>query len=103
MLEDENFLKWLVKAVDYKPYSLKNLFVKKTLKNQKTSLNHQEVYDFWLPNSIISNDSVNSSKRVTKMNFLKNYKNIVDPEVREEEKTCKRICNVTMIVATKRI
>ena len=37
-------------------------------------------------NSIISNDSANSSKRITKMKSLKNYKNIVDNDVREEEK-----------------
>ena len=37
------------------------------------------------------------------MNFLRNYKNTVDPEVQEEEKTFKRICNITIIVATKRI
>ena len=76
MFEDQNFLKWLTKAIDYKPYSLKNLFVSKKIKqtkNWKTNLNHQEIYDFSLQNSIISNDSVNSSKRITKINFL-NYK-----------------------------
>ena len=37
------------------------------------------------------------------MKFLKNYKNIVDNDVREEEKTHKKSANITMIVATKRI
>ena len=54
-------------------------------------------------NSIISNDSANSSKRITKMKSLKNYKNIVDNDVREEEKKHKKSANITMIVATKRI
>ena len=82
LLEDDNFLKWLAKSVSYKPYLLKNHLSKKTRKDRTCSVNHQKIYNFCLQNSIISNDSANSSKRITKMKFLKNYKNIVDSEVR---------------------
>ena len=37
------------------------------------------------------------------MKSLKNYKNIVDHDVREEQKKHKKSANITMIVATKRI
>ena len=52
---------------------------------------------------IISNDSANSSKRITKMKFLKNYKNIVDNDIREEEKKHTKSANLRMVVATKTI
>ena len=82
MLEDDNFLKWLAKSVNYRPYLLKNHLSKKTRKDRNYIANHQKIYNFCLQNSIISNDTANSSKRITKMKFLKNCKNIVDSEVR---------------------
>lgn len=103
MLDDENFLNWLAKSVGYKPYSLKHLLNAKTQKNRRSNvINHQEIYEFWIQNSITSNDSANSTKRITKMAFLKKFKHITDPEVREEEKALKSGSKV-MILATKRI
>lgn len=105
MLNDDNFLKWLADAVDYKVYSLRNV-IRLNLGNKKdrsTLINHQAIYDFWVQNSITSNDSVNSTKKITKLAYLKQYKKIVDPDVREEEKKRKKSSNVTLIVATKRI
>ena len=63
----------------------------------------QEVYDFWVQNSVTSNDSTNSSKRFSKMSFFRNFKEINNDNVREEEKTRKKGSKVKMIVATKRI
>ena len=48
MFEDQNFLKWLTKAVDYKPYSLKNLFVSKKIKHEKLKDQSQPSRDLWL-------------------------------------------------------
>ena len=81
ILDDDNFLKWLVNSVSYIPCLLKNHLSKKTPKDKTCIVNLQEIYDFWLLNSIISKDSANSSKCITKMKFLKNYKNIVDNDV----------------------
>ena len=61
------------------------------------------MYDFWVQNSVTSNDSTNSSKRVSKMSFFRNFKEINNDNVREEEKTRKKGSKVKMIVATKGI
>lgn len=104
MLEDESFLKWLAHKLDYRPYLLKKMLNKKSDGRTETrKIDHQSVYDFWLKNSIISNDSVNSSKRMTKEEFTKKYKNIEDKELIEEEKVHKKTENILMVVATKRI
>ena len=79
LLDDQHFLKWLSKAVDYKLYRLKNLVSSKPRSNRKSySVPQQEVYDFWVQNSITSNDSTNSSKCVSKMSFFRDFKEITD-------------------------
>ena len=104
LLDDDFFLNWFANSVDYKPYSLKNLITVKTPISRKNyHVKHQEVYDFWFQNSITSNDSANTTKRVSKINFLKSFKVITDPQVREEVKTRKKRSTVKMVVATKRI
>ena len=100
MFEDKNFLRVVCHCSWLQTVLFKKLVCLKLLKNRKTNLKYQQIYDFLLQKSIICNDSVNSSKHITKMNFPKNYENIFDPEGWEEEKTCKWSCNVTMIVAT---
>ena len=92
LLDDQHFLKWLSKAVDYKLYQLKNLVLSKPRSNRKSYfVPKQEEYDFWVQNSITSNDSTNSLKRVSKMSFFRDFKEIANDNVREEEKTQKRI------------
>ena len=104
LLDDENFLRWLSKEVDYKPYLLKNLASSKPSSNRKNySIPQQEVYDFWLQNSITSNDSTHSTKRISKMSFMRNFKEIKHENIREEEKTHKKGSKLKMVVATKRI
>ena len=104
LVTDQHFLKWLSKAVDCKLYQLINLVKSKPRSNRKSySVPQQEVYDFWVQNSITSNNSTNSSKHVLKMSFFRDFKEITDDNVREEEKTCKKGSKVKMIVTTKRI
>ena len=103
MINDDNFLKWLADAVGYKVYSLRNLIRSDLSRNRPTSINCQAIYDFWIQNSVTSNDSVNSTKKITKMAYLKRYKKIDDSDIREEEKQRKKSSNITLIVATKRI
>ena len=104
LLDDKNFLRWLSKEVDYKPYLLKNLVSSKPSSNRKSySVPQKEVYDFWLQNSITFNDSTNSTKRISKMSFMRNFKEIKDENIREEEKTHKKGSKLKMVVATKRI
>ena len=77
LLDDQHFLKWLSKAVGYKLYQLKNLALSKPRSNRKSySVPKQEEYDFWVQNSITSNDSTNSLKRVSKMSFFRDFKEI---------------------------
>jgi len=104
LLDDQHFLKWLSKEVDHKLYQFKNLISSKRVNNRKSySVPTQEMYDFWLQNSITLNDSTNSSKRVSKMSFSTDFKEITDENVWEEEKTRKKGSKVKMIVGTKRI
>ena len=59
MLDDKDFLSWLSKKLEYKPNRLKSLLQDKA-HNIRKSLQpktYQDVYDFWLQNSINSNDS----------------------------------------------
>ena len=63
----------------------------------------QEVYDFWVQNSITSNNSTSSSKHVSEMSFFRDFKEITDDNVREEEETRKKRSKVKMIVDTKGI
>ena len=91
LLDDQHFLKWLSKAVDYKLYQLKILVSSKPRSNRKSyHVPQQKVFDFWVQNSITSNDSTNSSKRVSKMSFFRDFKKMTDDNVREEEKTRKK-------------
>lgn len=63
MLDNESLLKWLAKSVGYKRYSFKYFLNTRTRKDRKSNLiNHREIYEFWIQNSIIFNDSANSTK-----------------------------------------
>ena len=104
LLDDQHFLKWLSKAVDYKLYRLKNLVSSKPRSNRKSySVPQQELYDFWIQNFITFIESTNSSKRVSKMSFFRNFREITDGNIWEEEKTRKKGSKVKMIVARKSI
>ena len=87
MLEDNGFITWLANGTGYKPNRLKkNLKENKTNKrNSKfAAVNFQEIYDFWLDNSINSNKSVYDMKRITKLFFLEQFLNITDSNVIEK-------------------
>ena len=43
-------------------------------------------YDFWLSKSITLNDSANSTKNISKLSCLRQFKNIKDSDVQEKEK-----------------
>ena len=105
LLHDEGFLKWLAKTLGYKPYSLKNLLAtsKHNKRNSQIPIaSHQEIYDFWLRNSITSNDSANNIKKIPKIAFLSQFKNIEDPDILEKEILLKKGSKV-MYLASKKI
>ena len=84
------------------PYVLKHMFNKKSDgRSEARKIYHQSMHDFWLKNSIISNGPANSSKRMTKEEFMENYKNIEDKELIKEEKVHKKTDNILMVVASK--
>ena len=77
MLDDDDFLKWLGTAVGFKPYRLKRILSDKKFNRRNSQLPqsiYQDIYDFWLSKSITSNDSTNNIKRITKKDFLQQYK-----------------------------
>ena len=91
MLDDKDFLSWLSKKLEYKPNRLKSLLQDKA-HNIRKSLQpktYQDVYDFWLQNSINSNDSRSNVVNITKRAFLEQYNSITDANLMEKEVTLK--------------
>ena len=87
MLDDEGFLKWLGNTLDYKPCRLKQLLQQNKF-NKRNSLSpstYQTICDYWLANSITSNESDYNITKITKMSFLEQYKNISDTNLMEKE------------------
>ena len=87
-LDDEDFINWLSLAVGLRPNRLKKLSLE-NLQSKRNSLklppsSHQDVYDFWLEKSITSTNSRNDLKRILKITFLQNYKEIVDSNLMEK-------------------
>ena len=79
------------------------MLIPKIPKNRKSNTtSRQEMYDFWVQNSIVSKESANSATPVPKMTFFKKNKDINDPHIRQEAKIRKNGPK-TKIVATKRI
>ena len=86
-LNDDGFIVWLAKSINYKPCRLKQILNENKPNNRKskfTSANFQEIYDFWLDNCINSNESAYNIKRITKRSFLKQYSNIKDSNIIEK-------------------
>ena len=63
----------------------------------------QEIYDFWLSKPITSNDSDNNTKKIPKLNFLRQFKNINDPDIQENEKCLKNGTKKVICSASKKI
>ena len=112
LLEESGFLAWLVKTVDVKLCHLKDLLetnkYNKRNSHVTTDNSCQEIYDFWLSKSITSNDSANITKKISKLNFLRQFKNINDPDIQENEKcliygTKKVICSASKKIYTESI
>ena len=74
MQDDNGFIALLANSVGYKQCQLKQILKDKKLnkRNSKfTSTDFQEIYDFWLDNSINSNESAYNMKCIKKRSFLK--------------------------------
>ena len=93
LLEESGFLAWFAKTVDVKLCRLNDLLEtnKYNKRNSHVARDNscQEIYDFWLSKSITSNDSANNTKKIPKLNFLRQFKNINDPDIPENEKCLK--------------
>ena len=69
LLIDDDFLKWLVKGLKYKPLRLKQLLAENKCNRrnfQIVSTEYQNIHNFWLRNSINSNESMYIIRRITK-------------------------------------
>ena len=91
MLDDKEFLSWLSKNLEHKPNRLKSLLQDKTHNIRKSfqPKTYQNFYDFWLQNSINSNDSRSNVVNITKRAFLEQYNSITDAKLMEKEVTQK--------------
>ena len=105
MLDDEGFLHWLGSAFGFKPNRLRKLLSdsQTNKRNSKLPLScFQEIYNFWIENSITSTHSTNNMKRISKKAFLQQYKNIVDENLIEKEIPLKN-GSKTVYTATKMV
>ena len=114
-LEDDGFLRWLAKNIDYKTYRLKNLIEnykhQQKPRNSIDNSNHQKIYNFWLneKNSIPTTDrrSGRDEIKVGKLRYLREYKhltNIQDDNCKEKEIILKKTGkSKTYITAHRRI
>ena len=88
ILDDEGFLRWLSSGVGFKSNHLRKILSNSQPNKRSSKLPlscFQEIYNFWLENSITSTDSTNNMKRISKKTFLQQYKNIVDENLIEKE------------------
>ena len=87
-----------------KRWGCKPCWLKQILKDKKpnkrnskfTSTDFQEIYVFWLDNSINSNESAYNMKRINKRSFLEQFSNINDPNVIEKRVQLKNGPNVVV-------
>ena len=97
MLDDDGFIVWLANGVGYKPCQLEQILKDKKLNkrnNKFTSTDFQEIYDFWLDNSVNSNESAYNMKRINKRSFHEQFSNINDPNVIEKSGQLKNVWKV---------
>ena len=57
--------------------------------NHMISTEYQNIYNFWLSNSINSNKSICNVCKITKLSFLEQYPNITYPNLKEKTKVLK--------------
>ena len=87
MLDNMDFLSWLSVRVGYKPNRMKKLLAEKAPNNHKLldATVYQEIYNFWLSESINSNDGRTNVVNISKSLFLQQYKFIKDENLVEKE------------------
>ena len=87
MVNDDGFIAWLAKSINYKPCRFKQILNENKPNNRNskfTSANFQEIFEFWLDKCINSNESAYNVKRITKRSFLEQYSNIKDSNIIEK-------------------
>ena len=82
-----DFLSFLYVRLGYKPNRMKKLLVKKAPNNRKSldATVYQEIYNFWLSESINSNDGRTNVVNISESLFLQQYKFIKDENLVEKE------------------
>lgn len=87
MLDDEGFIRWLANRTGYTPIRFIQM-LKENRPNKRNSKfsneTYQEIYDFWLANSINSNESAYNMKRISKREYLEQYSSINDTNLIEK-------------------
>ena len=72
LIQNEDFVSWLSKKLGYKPSRFQSL-LKEKVPNKRKSLHvtiYQDIYEFWLSNSVNSNESKTNVANISKRAFL---------------------------------
>ena len=88
MLDNMDHVDWLSVKLTYNPNRFKRLLSDNVV-NRRKSLQpetYQDIYSFWLNNSINSNDSRSNVVNISRRFFLQQYKFITDQNLMEKEK-----------------
>ena len=75
---------WLARKLDVKLKRFKNLLATNKRNSHITTESYQNIYDFWLSKSLLK-----KQKNISKLKYLRNLKNMKDPDIQEKEKCLK--------------
>ena len=100
MLDNMDFVSWISNKLGYKPDHTKKLLEEKAYNNWRSfhPTTYQDIYKFWLSNSINSNNSRCNIVHISKRTILQQYrfmtdKNLIEREVRLKSGTKKVFYN----------
>ena len=104
MLDNMDFLSWLSVRLGYKPNRMKKLLAEKAPNNRKSldATVYQEIYNFWLSESINWKDGRTNVVNISKSLFLQQYKFIKDENLMEKEVKLKH-CTKRILYTDRKI
>ena len=87
MLDNMDFVSWISNKLGYKPNRMKKLLEEKAYNKQRSfhPTTYQDIYKFWLSNSINSSDIRYNVVNISKPTFLQQYRFITDENFMEKE------------------
>ena len=112
LIYDTAFMKWLSNKLGYKPCRLHHLLRSTTesyvwqARNVLPPEKHQEIYDFWKENTVVSVDRRNGRDkvRIPKMKYVKSqFMNIKDEDLKEEVQVLSKSKGTKKYISAQRL